>query len=76
LAVRVWDTVGEEQILKGEYKVFAGKMYVEINIFPPVLILPQEMTWNGMVRVSVSSLLEMDERSLSLSTTETSADLL
>jgi hypothetical protein len=76
LAVRVWDTVGEEQILKGEYKVFAGKMYVEISIFPPVLILPQEMTWNGMVRVSVSSLLEMDERSLSLSTTETSADLL
>ncbi|KAJ7359560.1 WD40-repeat-containing domain protein [Mycena albidolilacea] len=24
--VRVWDTVGEEQILKGEYKVLAGKI--------------------------------------------------
>ncbi|KAJ6487813.1 WD40 repeat-like protein [Mycena sanguinolenta] len=24
--VRVWDTVGEDQVLKGEYKVFAGKI--------------------------------------------------
>lgn len=30
--VRVWDTVGEDQVLKGEYKVFAGKMCVpELN---------------------------------------------
>jgi hypothetical protein len=26
--VRIWDTLGEEQILKGEYKVISGKMYV------------------------------------------------
>jgi len=26
--VRVWDTVGEDQILKGEYKVISGKMCV------------------------------------------------
>jgi hypothetical protein len=27
--VKVWDTVGEDKILKGEYKVLAGKMYVD-----------------------------------------------
>lgn len=26
--VRIWDTVGEEQTLKGEYKVLPGRMYV------------------------------------------------
>ena len=26
--VRIWDTVGEEQILKAEYKVLAGRVYV------------------------------------------------
>ena len=26
--VKVWDTVGEDKVLKGEYKVLAGKMYV------------------------------------------------
>ena len=26
--VRIWDTVGDEQILKGEYKVISGKMCV------------------------------------------------
>lgn len=25
--VRVWDTVGEENILKGEYPAIGGKMY-------------------------------------------------
>ena len=30
--VRVWDTLGEEQILKGEYKVISGKM----RVLPPV----------------------------------------
>lgn len=24
--VRIWDTVGEDQTLKGEYKVISGKM--------------------------------------------------
>jgi hypothetical protein len=26
--VRVWDTAGEDQTLKGEYKVISGRMYV------------------------------------------------
>lgn len=26
--VKVWDTVGEDKVQKGEYKVLAGKMYV------------------------------------------------
>jgi hypothetical protein len=25
-AVRIWDTIGEDQVLKGEYKVISGKM--------------------------------------------------
>ncbi len=28
LAVRVWDTVGEDRTLKGEYKVIGGRMSV------------------------------------------------
>lgn len=28
--VKVWDTVGEDKGLKGEYKVLAGKMYVDL----------------------------------------------
>lgn len=27
-AVRIWDTVGEDQSLKGEYRVISGRMYV------------------------------------------------
>ena len=34
-AVKIWDTVGEEQILKGEYKVISGKMY-ECLLTPPL----------------------------------------
>ena len=26
--VRIWDTVGTDQVLKAEYKVLGGKMYV------------------------------------------------
>ena len=25
--VKVWDTIGEDKTLKGEYKVLAGRMY-------------------------------------------------
>lgn len=28
--VKVWDTVGEDKVLKGEYKVLAGKVYVDL----------------------------------------------
>ncbi len=35
LAVRVWDTVGEDQTLKGEYKVISGRMYV-VFFFTPL----------------------------------------
>ena len=32
--VRVWDTIGEDKTLKGEYKVLAGRMYVVlISVF-------------------------------------------
>lgn len=31
--VKIWDTTGEDKILKGEYKVLGGKMYV--ILFPP-----------------------------------------
>ena len=26
--MKVWDTIGEDKILKGEYKVLGGRMYV------------------------------------------------
>ena len=29
--VKVWDTVGEDKVLKGEYKILAGKMYVDFT---------------------------------------------
>ena len=29
--VKVWDTIGEEKVLKGEYKVLAGRMYVALS---------------------------------------------
>jgi hypothetical protein len=32
-AVRVWDVVGEDQVLKGEYKVISGKMCVTFFVF-------------------------------------------
>lgn len=28
--VRIWDTVGEDQTLKGEYKVITGRVYVTV----------------------------------------------
>ncbi len=35
LAVRVWDTVSEDQTLRGEYKVISGRMYV-VFFFTPL----------------------------------------
>jgi hypothetical protein len=28
LVVNIWDVVGEDQIVKGEYKVISGRVYV------------------------------------------------
>jgi hypothetical protein len=30
--VKVWDTIGEDKILKGEYRVLSGKMYVVVIV--------------------------------------------
>jgi len=32
--VKVWDTIGEDRTLKGEYKVLAGRMYVVLIHMP------------------------------------------
>lgn len=38
LLVNIWDVVGEDQVLKGEYKVISGRMYAsELLIWIPVL---------------------------------------
>jgi hypothetical protein len=54
LAVKVWDTVGEDQTLKGEYKVISGRMYVFSVLLEcdRTLTVRQVMTWNGMGKVS------------------------
>jgi len=63
--VRIWDTVGQDNVLKGEYKVISGPMYVEsmrsfdIGLIVHVVV----MISRGMERASVSLLSEMDERS-------------
>lgn len=32
--VRVWDTIGEDKILKGEYRALSGRMYAAlISVF-------------------------------------------
>lgn len=32
IAVNIWDVVGEEQIVKGEYKVISGRVYVMVSL--------------------------------------------
>jgi len=33
-SVKIWDTIGEDKTLKGEYKVLAGRMYAApTNVF-------------------------------------------
>ena len=64
--VRVWDTVGEDQTLKGEYKVISGRMCVQfllIWISGIIIGFRVATIWNGTERVSVSLLLGMAERS-------------
>ena len=47
IVVNIWDVVGEEQIVKGEYKVISGRVYVMFLLFTvfnlvlcaPVLII-------------------------------------
>ena len=51
--VKVWDTVGEDKILKGEYKVLAGKMYVVESAFLAgtrwltILGFSNDLDWDG-----------------------------
>jgi hypothetical protein len=49
--VRVWDTVGGEQILKGEYKVISGKMCVIFCRIDFWLVaydsLSNDLEWDG-----------------------------
>lgn len=35
LVVNIWDVVGEEQIVKGEYKVISGRVYVMFLLSVP-----------------------------------------
>ena len=75
--VRVWDTVGEDQTLKGEYKVISGRVSV-LAYFGSEDILTHastEMTSNGMVKVNASSQLEMGETSMLTITNLYSKDL-
>ena len=32
IVVNIWDVVGEEQIVKGEYKVISGRVYVIFSL--------------------------------------------
>ena len=64
--MRVWDTVGEDQTLKGEYKIISGRVYVlayfgSENIVTYALT---EMTLNGMEKVNASLRLETGETSI------------
>lgn len=66
--VRIWDTVGEEQTLKAEYKVLAGKMCVAVydTVFARELtfvISLEEKIWSGMARANVLSRSGRDETS-------------
>ena len=58
--VKVWDTVGNDQVLKGEYKAISGPVSVMFKKMYSRSIPTQNrsvgMIWNGMVKVSVSSL--------------------
>ena len=68
-AVRVWDTVGEDQSLKGEYKAISGRMYAWTPL-PPSEISDDhsfnitETILPGTAKVKESSPLEMEKRSL------------
>jgi hypothetical protein len=38
IIVRIWDTVGNEQVLKAEYKVLSGRMYVHCMFLLSMLL--------------------------------------
>jgi hypothetical protein len=67
-AVRVWDTVGEDQSLKGEYRAISGRMYAWTRPSPSEI--SDDKSFNitetillGTAKVKESSLLEMGKRS-------------
>lgn len=49
--VRVWDTMGEDQTLKGEYKVISGRMYVVSSLLAFLKVhcplLSNDLEWDG-----------------------------
>lgn len=51
LVVNIWDVVGGEQIVKGEYKVISGRVYVLVLFrvgFPIVEdISSNDLAWDG-----------------------------
>jgi len=61
----VWDTVGEDQTLKGEYRVISGRMCVHVTDIVPIFLIgkPPETIWNGMGRANESSPWVTDGRS-------------
>jgi hypothetical protein len=83
--VRIWDLVGEDQALKGEYKVISGKMYVRslcslltlsardsqmrITTIPFDYEKKPAMTLSGMAKASASSPLAMGKKSACASNT-------
>jgi hypothetical protein len=64
--VRIWDIVGEDQVLKGEYKVISGKMYGLRYYFFAFLITRDQFpatTSSGTARANASSPLVTGKKS-------------
>ena len=73
--VNIWDVLGEEQIVKGEYKVISGRVYVMFSFVVVHLLVGLfrffdlytffllAMTLHGMAKVNESSQLEMEKKS-------------
>jgi WD repeat-containing protein 1 (actin-interacting protein 1) len=51
LLVRIWDIVGEDQALKGEFKVISGKMYAVFSHYTSTSklssYLSNDLEWDG-----------------------------
>ena len=68
--VRVWDTVGEDQTLKGEYKVISGRMcdtFIHLRALRthvPAPLGPAATTSNGTAKVNASSPSAMGKTSV------------
>ena len=71
--VRIWDTVGEDQTLKGEYKVISGKMcdlfVLNLNLRAQLMDENIATTSSGMAKASASSPSVMGKKSACASNT-------